>query len=62
MALKQAHNTSSLMPTKKKLTSSSFVLTSTPSGYSGSRHPAQVTRVVEGKSRQIDLKNGLPLV
>lgn len=61
VALKRAHSTSSLTPTKKKSTGSGFVLTSTSSGHSSGHHQAQVTRVV-GKSRQIDLKNGPPLV
>lgn len=62
MALKRAHSTSSLTPTKKKSTGSGFVLTSTSSGHSSGPHQAQITRVVQGKSRQIDLNNGPPLV
>lgn len=62
MASKRAHRTSPLTPNKKRSIGSVFVLTSTPSGHSGDRHPAQVTRVIQGKSRQINLKNGPRLV
>lgn len=62
MSLKRAHSVSPLAPTKKRSTGSGFALTTTPGGLPGGRQPAQVTRVVQGKSRHIDLKNGPSLV
>lgn len=62
MASKRAHSTSPLTPNKKRSIGSGFVLNPTPSSHSGSPLPAQVIRVVQGKSRHINLKNGPPLV
>lgn len=56
MSLKQAQSESPVIPSKRRAPGS------TPGRPPARRHGPQVTRVIQGKSRQIDLKNGPPLV
>lgn len=58
MSLKRAHSVSHFAPTKKKSTGSGRAPTSTPGSLPSGRQPAQVIRVLQGKSRYVDLKNG----
>lgn len=58
MSLKRAQSVSYFVPTKKKTAGSGSANTSIPSSLPSGRQPAQVIRVLQGKSRHVDLKNG----
>lgn len=62
MSLKRAHSVSHFVPTKKKSTGSGLAPTPIPSSLPSGKQPAQVIRVLQGKSRHVDLKNGLSRV
>lgn len=59
MSVKRAHSVGDFASTKKKSTGSGIALALTaPVGLPSGRQPPQVTRVLQGKSRHVDLKNG----
>lgn len=62
IASKQTSSISLLISPKKRSTGSGFVYTLTQSAYPGNCYLAYVNRVVQSKSCQIDLKNGLLLI